>query len=127
MKLLENKIAFVSGASRGIGKGIAINLAKHGAHVAFTYRNSQLEAEAIEKELQTLGVKAKAYQSNAADFAQTQTIIEDVITTFGGLDIVVNNAGITKDNLLMRMNEEDRKSTRLNSSHIQKSRMPSSA
>jgi 3-oxoacyl-[acyl-carrier protein] reductase len=106
MKLLENKIAFVSGASRGIGKGIVLKLAKEGAHVAFTYRSSQSEAEAIEKELQGMGVKAKAYQSNAADFAQTQTIIDDVIATFGGLDIVVNNAGITKDNLLMRMNEE---------------------
>jgi 3-oxoacyl-[acyl-carrier protein] reductase len=106
MKLLENKIAFVSGASRGIGKGIVMKLAKEGANVAFTYRSSQTEAEAIEKELLALGVKAKAYQSNAADFAQTHTIIEDVIATFGGLDIVVNNAGITKDNLLMRMNEE---------------------
>ncbi len=106
MKLLENKIAFVSGASRGIGKGIVMELAKHGANVAFTYRSSASEAEVIEKELQAMGVKAKAYQSNAADFAQTQTIIDDVITTFGGLDIVVNNAGITKDNLLMRMTEE---------------------
>jgi len=106
MKLLENKIAFVSGASRGIGKGIVLKLAQHGANVAFTYRSSAAEAEAIEKELLALGVKAKAYQSNAADFAQTQTIIDDVIATFGGLDIVVNNAGITKDNLLMRMTEE---------------------
>src|SRR5688572_16397454 len=102
MKLLENKIAFVSGASRGIGKGIVMKLAREGANIAFTYRSSQAEAETIEKELQALGIKAKAYQSNAADFAQTQTIVDDVIATFGGLDIVVNNAGITKDNLLMR-------------------------
>lgn len=106
MKLLENKIAFVSGASRGIGKGIVLKLAQHGANVAFTYRSSASEAETIEKELLAMGVKAKAYQSNAADFAQTQTIIDDVISTFGGLDVVVNNAGITKDNLLMRMTEE---------------------
>lgn len=106
MKLLENKVAFVSGASRGIGKGIVIELAKQGAHVAFTYRSSQAEAEAIEKELIALGVKAKVYQSNAADFNQTQQIIDDVVATFGALDIVVNNAGITKDNLLMRMTEE---------------------
>ena len=106
MKLVENKVAFVTGASRGIGKGIVTKLAEHGAHVAFTYRSSQAEAEAIEKELQALGVKAKAYQSNAADYAQTEAIVNTVIADFGGMDIIVNNAGITKDNLLMRMTEE---------------------
>lgn len=106
MKLLENKVAFVSGASRGIGKGIVKKLAEHGANIAFTYRSSATEAEAIEKELQAMGVKAKAYQSNAADFVQTDSIINDVVATFGQIDIVVNNAGITKDNLLMRMTEE---------------------
>jgi len=106
MKLLENRVAFVTGASRGIGKGIARKLAEHGAHVAFTYRSSRSEAEAIEKELLQMGVKAKAYQSNAADFAQTEAIVNQVVAEFGTIDIVVNNAGITKDNLLMRMSEE---------------------
>lgn len=106
MKLLENKVALVTGASRGIGKGIALKLAEHGAHVAFTYRSSKTEAEALEKELIALGVKAKAYQSDAADYASTEKIVEDVVAGFGSIDIVVNNAGITKDTLLMRMSEE---------------------
>lgn len=106
MKLLENKVAFVTGASRGIGKGIVKALAQHGAHVAFTYRSSKEEALAIEAELNAMGIKAKAYQSDAADFKGTEEIVNDVVTTFGTLDIVVNNAGITKDNLLMRMTEE---------------------
>lgn len=106
MKLLENKTAFVSGASRGIGKGIAIKLAEQGANVAFTYRSSESEAKEIEKTLQGMGVKAKAYQSDASNFEQTQEIINNVLEEFGGLDVVVNNAGITKDNLLMRMSED---------------------
>lgn len=106
MKLLENKVAFVSGASRGIGKGIVLGLAKQGANIAFTYRSSSAEAEAIEKELQSYGVKAKAFQLDAANYEQTEKIIQQVITDFGSLDIIVNNAGITKDNLLMRMTEE---------------------
>ncbi|MCX7744907.1 MAG: 3-oxoacyl-[acyl-carrier-protein] reductase [Flavobacteriales bacterium] len=106
MKLLENKVAFVTGASRGIGKGIVKKLAEHGAQVAFTYRSSKTEAESIEKELKALGIKVKAYQSNAADYAQTEAIVNSVIAEFGSLDIIVNNAGITKDNLLMRMTEE---------------------
>lgn len=106
MKLLENKVAFVTGASRGIGKGIVLKLAEHGANIAFTYRSSQSEALSIESELTAMGVKAKSYQSNAADFAQTEAIVNQVIADFGGLDIIVNNAGITKDNLLMRMTEE---------------------
>lgn len=106
MKLLANKVAFVSGASRGIGKGIVLKLADYGANVAFTYRSSQAEAEEIVKQLEAKGVKAKAYQSNAADFQQTEAIINQVIADFGALDIIVNNAGITNDNLLMRMTEE---------------------
>lgn len=106
MKLLANKVAFVSGASRGIGKGIVLKLADYGANVAFTYRSSQAEAEEIVKQLEAKGIKAKAYQSNAADFQQTEAIINQVIADFGALDIIVNNAGITKDNLLMRMTEE---------------------
>ncbi len=106
MKLLTNKVAFVSGASRGIGKGIVLKLADYGANVAFTYRSSQKEAEEIVALLEAKGVKAKAYQSNAADYQQTETIINQVIADFGTLDIIVNNAGITKDNLLMRMTEE---------------------
>ncbi len=106
MKLLANKVAFVSGASRGIGKGIVLKLADYGANVAFTYRSSQAEAEEIVKLLEAKGVKAKAYQSNAADYQQTEAIVNQVIADFGALDVIVNNAGITKDNLLMRMTEE---------------------
>ncbi|MBW7935955.1 MAG: 3-oxoacyl-[acyl-carrier-protein] reductase [Flavobacteriales bacterium] len=106
MKLLGNKVAFVSGASRGIGRGIVLGLAKQGASIAFTYRSSSAEAEAIEKELQSYGVKAKAFQLDAANYEQTEKIIQQVIADFGSLDIIVNNAGITKDNLLMRMTEE---------------------
>ncbi|MCZ2444496.1 MAG: 3-oxoacyl-[acyl-carrier-protein] reductase [Flavobacteriales bacterium] len=106
MKLLGNKVAFVSGASRGIGSGIVLGLAKQGASIAFTYRSSSAEAEAIEKELQSYGVKAKAFQLDAANYEQTEKIIQQVIADFGSLDIIVNNAGITKDNLLMRMTEE---------------------
>jgi 3-oxoacyl-[acyl-carrier protein] reductase len=107
MKLLENKVALITGASRGIGKGIAEVFAKHGAHIAFTYSSSASSAEALEKELITLGVKAKGYQSNAADFAQSQALVDQVLTDFGTIDILINNAGITKDNLLMRISEED--------------------
>ncbi len=107
MKLLENKVALITGASRGIGKGIAEVFAKHGAHIAFTYSSSASSAEALEKELITLGVKAKGYQSNAADFAQSQALADQVLADFGTIDILINNAGITKDNLLMRISEED--------------------
>jgi 3-oxoacyl-[acyl-carrier protein] reductase len=107
MKLLENKIALITGASRGIGKGIAMEFAKQGAHVAFTYNASAEAAQALEAELERFGVKAKGYQSNAADFDAAQQLIKDVIDDFEGLDILVNNAGITKDNLLMRISEED--------------------
>ena len=107
MKLLEGKTAIVTGASRGIGKGIATVFAQQGANVAFTYSSSSEAAEALEKELSGLGVKVKAYKSNAADFEAAQQLATDVLNDFGQIDILVNNAGITKDNLLMRMGEED--------------------
>ena len=107
MKLLEGKTAIVTGASRGIGKGIATVFAQQGANVAFTYSSSSEAAEALEKELSDLGVKVKAYKSNAADFEAAQQLAADVLNDFGQIDILVNNAGITKDNLLMRMGEED--------------------
>lgn len=107
MKLLEGKNAIITGGSRGIGKGIAQVFAQHGANVAFTYNSSSQSAEELAKELESLGVKAKAYQSNAASFAEAQELVDSVVKDFGSIDIVVNNAGITKDNLLMRMSEED--------------------
>jgi len=107
MKLLEGKNAIITGGSRGIGKGIAEVFAKHGANVAFTYNSSSQSAEELAKELESLGVKAKAYQSNAASFKESQDLVNKVAEEFGSIDIVINNAGITKDNLLMRMSEED--------------------
>ncbi len=107
MKLLENKTALITGASRGIGKGIAMEFARQGANVAFTYNASAEAAKALEAELEGFGVKAKGYQSNAADFDAAQQLVLDVIEDFGGLEILINNAGITKDNLLMRISEED--------------------
>ncbi len=107
MKLLEGKTAIITGASRGIGKGIAQVFAAQGANVAFTYSSSSEAALALEKELIDLGVKAKAYQSNAANFEDAQTLVKEVLETFGSIDILINNAGITKDNLLMRMKEAD--------------------
>ncbi|MFI2742586.1 3-oxoacyl-[acyl-carrier-protein] reductase [Zhouia sp. PK063] len=107
MKLLEGKTAIITGASRGIGKGIAQVFAQHGANVAFTYSSSVEAANELEKELTALGIKAKGYQSNAADFKQAQELADEVVKEFGGIDILINNAGITKDNLLMRISEED--------------------
>lgn len=107
MKLLEGKTAIITGASRGIGKGIAEVFAQHGANVAFTYSSSVDAANALENTLNATGVKAKGYKSNAADFEQAQQLIKDVAADFGAIDILINNAGITKDNLLMRMSEED--------------------
>lgn len=105
MKLLENKIAIITGATRGIGKGIAIKFAQQGCHVAFTYMSSEAKARALEEELKALGVNAKGYNSNAADFAASETLVNQVIADFGDLHILVNNAGITRDGLLMRMSE----------------------
>ncbi len=107
MKLLENKTAIITGATRGIGRGIAVMFAQQGANVAFTYSSSVDAAVALEKELKTLGVNAKGYQSNAAIFDGAQELAADVLKEFGSIDILVNNAGITKDNLLMRMSEAD--------------------
>ncbi len=107
MKLLEGKTAIITGASRGIGRGIAEVFAKNGANVAFTYSASAESAKVLEDELNQLGVKAKGYQSNAANFSEAQKLVEDVLAEFGTIDILINNAGITKDNLLMRMSEED--------------------
>ena len=107
MKLLEGKVAIITGASRGIGSGIAKIFAQHGAQVAFTYSSSAESALALEKELLAFGSKAKGYQSNAANYEEAHQLVDDVITDFGTVDILINNAGITKDNLLMRMSEED--------------------
>ena len=107
MKLLENKTVLITGASRGIGRGIATVFAEHGANVVFTYSSSVDAANALEKELQSLGVQAKGYQSNAADFDQAPELVEKVLADFSTIDVLINNAGITKDNLLMRISEED--------------------
>ena len=107
MKLLENKTALITGASRGIGRGIAQTFVEQGCAVAFTYSSNSEAAETLVQELSTAGVQVKAYQSNAADFKAAQKLVDDVLADFGCLDILINNAGITKDNLLMRMGEED--------------------
>ena len=107
MKLLEGKTAIITGASRGIGKGIAQVFAAHGANVAFTYSSSVDAANELEKELNALGVKAKGYQSNAANYQQSQDLAAEVLKEFGTIDVLINNAGITKDNLLMRITEDD--------------------
>ena len=107
MKLLEGKNVIITGASRGIGKGIAEVFAKHGANIAFTYRSSDEKAKVLEDELSANGCKAKGYKSDAADFAAAQQLSKDVMDDFGSIDVLVNNAGITKDGLLMRMSEED--------------------
>jgi 3-oxoacyl-[acyl-carrier protein] reductase len=108
MKLLSGKTSIVTGAARGIGAAIAIKLAEQGSNIAFSYisDNSKEKALALEAELTALGVKAKAYQSNAADFAQCETFVNDVLKEFGTVDICINNAGISKDNLLLRMTAE---------------------
>jgi 3-oxoacyl-[acyl-carrier protein] reductase len=107
MNLLQGKVAIITGASRGIGSGIAKVFAEQGANVAFTYSSSVESAMALENELNALGIKAKGYQSNAANFEEAQKLVDDVIAEFGTIDVLINNAGITKDNLLMRMSEED--------------------
>jgi len=106
MKLLENKVAIVTGASRGIGEAIAIKLAEHGAHVAFSYLSSEEKAKALEEKLTASGVRAKAYKSNAGVFAECESMVNDVVKEFGTVDICVNNAGISKDNLLLRLTSE---------------------
>jgi len=107
MKLLQDKVAIITGASRGIGSGIARVFAQHGANIAFTYSSSVESALVLEQELNALGIKAKGYKSNAAIFNEAQKLVDDVMADFGNVDVLINNAGITKDNLLMRMSEED--------------------
>lgn len=104
--MLENKVAIVTGGSRGIGEAIALKLAENGAHIAFSYVSSDEKANALQEKLQSFGVKAKAYKSNAADFSDCEKMVNDVIKEFGTVDILVNNAGISKDNLLLRMSPE---------------------
>ena len=108
MKLLEGKLSIVTGAARGIGAAIALKLAEHGSHIAFTYvsDSSAEKAAALEAQIKAVGVNAKAYKSNAADFAQCETFVNDVVKEFGTVDVCVNNAGISKDNLLLRMSKE---------------------
>ena len=107
MKLLEGKTAIITGASKGIGKGIAEVFADHGANVAFTYLSSVEAAEAFEKELASKGVKVKGYRSDASEFDAAEELAKQVLEDFGSIDILINNAGVTRDNLLMRMTEED--------------------
>ena len=106
MALLQNKIVLVTGASRGIGRAIALKVAQEGASVAFTYLSSVEKGKALEKELTDLGIKAKGYRSDASDYKQAEDLMNAVIADFGTIDVLINNAGITKDGLLMRMSEE---------------------
>ncbi len=108
MKLLENKVAIVTGAARGIGEAIAVKFAEQGANVAFTYvsDSSAERAAVLEEKLKALNVKAKAYKSNAGNFEQCESLVADVLSEFGQIDICVNNAGISRDNLLLRMSPE---------------------
>ena len=106
-KLLEGRIAIITGATRGIGHGIATSFAKQGCNLAFTYNSSVDAAKVLETQLNRFGVKAKAYRSNAADFIEAQEVVDQVLEDFGTVNVLVNNAGITKDNLLMRIMEED--------------------
>lgn len=106
MKLLEEKVALITGATRGIGRAIALSFAQHGASVAFTFRSSVEKAQALEGELKEHGVEAKGYQTDAGDFEAVEAMIKDMLETFGRVDTIVNNAGITKDNLLLRMSAE---------------------
>lgn len=106
MQLLQNKVALITGATRGIGKGIATTFAKNGANVAFTYVSSDEKARALEAELQSFGIKAKGYKSDAGNFKAAEELVTTVVNDFGTIDVLVNNAGITRDTLLMRMSEQ---------------------
>ena len=107
MNLLKGKTVIITGASRGIGKGIASILAKNGANIAFTYSQSIESANKLVKEIKCTGVECKAYQSNAASYEESQSLVENILNDFDTFDVLINNAGITRDNLLLRMNEED--------------------
>jgi len=104
--LLSGKNALVTGAAKGIGRTVAIELAKQGANVAFTYLSSVEKGQALEAELAAFGIKSKGYRSDASDFKASEELVNSIVTEFGSLDIIVNNAGITRDGLLMRMSEE---------------------
>lgn len=106
MKLLENKVAIITGASRGIGEAIALKFAEHGCSVAFTYLSSDERAKALEQKLAASGVRAKAYKSDAADAACAEALTTEVLKEFGAIDVCVNNAGISRDNLLLRVTPE---------------------
>jgi 3-oxoacyl-[acyl-carrier protein] reductase len=105
MGILDQKVALITGATRGIGYGIAQKFAEEGAQVAFTYRSSVEKAKEVEADLQAKGVEAKGYQSDASDFQAAESLVNEVTKDFGGMEVVVNNAGVTRDNLLMRMDE----------------------
>ena len=107
MKLLESKVAIVTGGSRGIGKAICQSFAENGCDIALTYNNSKESAENLADDLNKMGVKAKAYKSDASSFDDSSKLVDDVMSDFGKIDILVNNAGIKKDNLLMTMDKED--------------------
>ena len=105
MKLLEGKTALITGAARGIGKALALRFAAEGANIAFTDLAIDENGKKTEEEIAALGVKVKGYASNAADFAQTETVVKEVVADFGRIDILVHNAGITRDGLMLRMTE----------------------
>ena len=107
MKILEGKNILITGASRGIGNGIAVTLASHGANIFFTYVNSKNNAIVLEKKIEKLGVNVKSYKSDASSFDESHKLVKDVINDFERIDVLINNAGITKDNLLLRMSEDD--------------------
>jgi 3-oxoacyl-[acyl-carrier protein] reductase len=103
MKMLDNKVALITGGSRGIGEGIVLKFAEHGAHIAFTYVSSDDKANALVEKVKAMGVNCKCYKSNAGDFESSEAMVTEVIKDFGTIDICVNNAGISRDNLLLRM------------------------